>query len=417
LTKWEVLYGEVIEALPDMARNSKLVLAGFTACVDLSLRLSDRELRLFVDQAQSHPEEAGRKFAASVVRFAKRGIGGEQVYDWERGPSWVENNFELSESLGGTGARTAQTVAQLGGPVLLCLARRSPRMMNLIHPEVFLSSPSKPRRVRDMVPSEVEDDVHYIFEFRRGTHVEEQVVPRSDRLIVRFNDVDLELASDRQFRALSCELAPEAGAGIASGFNSLPVESQTRALELSRSSLLCWRQAGLNLIHLELGGYRSKQEMQYVTEVLAEVCTSIGMNRAELDWLAPDGTSIESQVLSVATQYGFSRVCVHSDKWALALTSEDPSKELTALLTGSAVAASVARTGRTDRYGEVMPIYHAAHLAEPPLGIRKAAGRWLVACPTPYVERPIATVGLGDAFLGATLLALGSHVSLDELVS
>jgi ADP-dependent phosphofructokinase/glucokinase len=33
--------------------------------------------------------------------------------------------------------------------------------------------------------------------------------------------------------------------------------------------------------------------------------------------------------------------------------------------------------------------------------------RFIVCCASPYLERPVATIGLGDTFLAGTLLVLG----------
>ena len=37
----------------------------------------------------------------------------------------------------------------------------------------------------------------------------------------------------------------------------------------------------------------------------------------------------------------------------------------------------------------------------------KSGERFIVCCASPYLERPVATIGLGDTFLAGTLLVLG----------
>ncbi len=53
-----------------------------------------------------------------------------------------------------------------------------------------------------------------------------------------------------------------------------------------------------------------------------------------------------------------------------------------------------------------------AKLSEPPLPAIIREGRWSVACcPSPYLARPVATIGLGDTFLAGTLLVLGGDAA------
>jgi len=43
-----------------------------------------------------------------------------------------------------------------------------------------------------------------------------------------------------------------------------------------------------------------------------------------------------------------------------------------------------------------------------PLGkLNRSGERCIVCCASPYLERPVATIGLGDTFLAGTLLVLG----------
>jgi sugar/nucleoside kinase (ribokinase family) len=58
-----------------------------------------------------------------------------------------------------------------------------------------------------------------------------------------------------------------------------------------------------------------------------------------------------------------------------------------------------------------MPIVPAAppagaHYGPPPVPTIQAEGWRVVTCPSPWLRRPLCTVGLGDTFLAGTLLVL-----------
>lgn len=404
---WGALYADATGSMPGLAREMKPVLAGLTACVDLSVRLDAAGIET-LRKLESDPAGPAKNFGTSVLAAAAAGVGGELAFNWERGPAWIEKSFPTTEDLGGTGARVAQTLAALGGSAALCLADRSPRMLRLVHPDVLLSSPAGFFRAGDMPASAATDNVHYIFEFSRGTRTGGIAVPRSDRLIVRFGDLALESDLDTDFARLSRELTESWGAGVLSGFNELPPERLADGLESSRRLASDWRAAGMGMVHLELAGYRSEREMRQVTAHLSRTCDSLGMNAGELEGLIPGYSPVPSKLARAADAYNLPRVCVHGDRWAASLTTGPPEKEMLALLTGSAVASSIAREGNADVRSHRVDLRGSNPPQGVTFGIQKHGDRWMVACPVPYVAQPKVTVGLGDAFLAGTLLVLGN---------
>jgi len=98
-------------------------------------------------------------------------------------------------------------------------------------------------------------------------------------------------------------------------------------------------------------------------------------------------------------------LCVHADTWALAITKGDPHRELEALLCGCLLASARAQRGEPCRPTGVPA---NAEFHDPPLEtFSKSGERFIVCCASPYLERPVATIGLGDTFLAGTLLVLG----------
>jgi hypothetical protein len=77
-------------------------------------------------------------------------------------------------------------------------------------------------------------------------------------------------------------------------------------------------------------------------------------------------------------------------------------------MTGALVAATRAYHGRIAVPQGSPP---GAVLAEPPEPAIGRRGAWhLACCPTPYLPRPAATIGLGDTSLAGTLLILSQPI-------
>jgi ADP-dependent phosphofructokinase/glucokinase len=129
------------------------------------------------------------------------------------------------------------------------------------------------------------------------------------------------------------------------------------------------------------------------------------MSLSELIELSGDGEPVESAAIRLAETHGLQRVCVHADEWAFAVTRGDAERELEALEMGCLLASARAANGyftTPDRLPD------GARLCSPPIPTSLRRGGWSVACcPAPYLEKPAATIGLGDTFLAGTLLVLG----------
>jgi ADP-dependent phosphofructokinase/glucokinase len=114
-------------------------------------------------------------------------------------------------------------------------------------------------------------------------------------------------------------------------------------------------------------------------------------------------------------RYDFDCIAVHADHFALALTRSDPDRELEALMTGALVAATRACHGRIAVPQGCPP---GAVFTEPPEPSISRRGLWhLACCPTPYLPRPAATIGLGDSFLAGTLLVLSEATGQPATIS
>ena len=131
------------------------------------------------------------------------------------------------------------------------------------------------------------------------------------------------------------------------------------------------------------------------------------MSRSELADLADPDEAPEAAAIRIAEAYDLDRVCVHADEWAFAVTRSDVERELQALEAGCLLAATRAANGYFA-VPERLP--DGARFLPPPLPASLRRDGWSIACcPAPYLEKPAATIGLGDTFLAGTLLVLGGE--------
>ncbi|MBV9997933.1 MAG: 6-phosphofructokinase [Verrucomicrobia bacterium] len=396
---WRKRYHDLLDRLPIHVRDARPVLCGLSTFVDGYVRL--HEAQPLLEAVDGTPEAA---LAGELFKRAAAGIGGEFHLDWPQGGDWVEKHLKVTSwGLGGTGAQAAQTLALLGAPALISLQDRSERQLSVIHPDVQVATPGGVIRRAELQAVPGDKPAHYIFEFTAGVRFGSATPLRSSRTIVRFGNERLD--DDPDFYRESVAAAARAGAGILSGFNELAENELKGALEQTVALVQNWRRRGVHLVHLELGDCASARSRDVILETLAGVITSLGMSQAELRGFRAEPGDIVDQACQLSKAFDLPRLCIHADAWALTLTKGEPSRELEALLCGCLLAASRAEKGRPCRPSGLPG---QAEFHEPPYGpVSERGGRSVVCCATPYLQRPAATIGLGDTFLAGTLLVLG----------
>lgn len=393
---WEAAYADVLERFDGFVASARLTLCGFSACVDATVALHDAQalLRPAADAQAAH-------FAEALLERAAAGIGGEIRAEWPAGPAWLDARIPFRRALGGTGPHAARVLTTLGAPALLALETRSPEQLSVLDPDLPLARDGCSVRAESITPDHPNALKTYIFEYTRGRAAGAVTPPRSSRIIVRFDDPGLQ--NDRDFELLSCRLAPQAGAAILSGFNTIAGSALGPALARTRELASRWRTAGLAMIHLELAGYARPEYRDRALSDLGGCATSLGLSLSEFRALAPE-RDLASGMRALGERLRVRRVCVHADDWAATATLDDPVRERDALLLGSLVASTRAGQGRPAVPRDLPP---GAAFAEPP-ELPESLGDWrIVACATPYLAQPATTLGLGDTFMAGCLLVLG----------
>ena len=406
---WGALYRNLVQVLPVYVRDARLTICGLSSFMDGYVRLHEAESLLNAEKGT--PEGA---LSRELFRRASTGIGGEYCMDWSEGGKWVEENLQFSRwGLGGTGAQAAQTLAILGAPALTSLEDRSDRQLSVIHPNVLVATDRGVVRCGELSTTQGRKPAHYIFEFTAGTRVGSIIPRRSSRTIVRFTDERLD--KDPDFTRESIGASAVAGAGIFSGLNEIGRQDIEVALGETIALSRAWRERGLQTIHFELGDYATAEARDAVLEKLSGSFTSLGMSHSELCALSGGSRDAMSKAFELSEALHLSRFCVHADTWALTITNGDPERELEALLCGCLLASARAERGQACAPGGVPA---DAEFHEMPMErFSKAGERFIVCCASPYLERPVATIGLGDTFLAGTLLVLGRAEAISKCLA
>ena len=398
---WATAYEGLIQRIPEHVGRARLILGGFSTCLDRYLSLHHLEA--------ARREAVGTQAEALFFELdgrATSGIGGELFVDWPEGPLWLDRFIQAPDALGGSNSQAAQQLALLGAPALIAIHERSAAQLAVIDENVLIATDVGPMPRKSVFPS---DDhirpAHYIFEYTAGKAIGRRIVPRSTRTIVRFADAELE--HDDVFDQVSVELAAESGGGIVCGFNGLPSQKLDRELDYAAKVARAWRARGLELIHFELGDYPGPALRDRALAEIGPIATSVGMSLSELIGLLPDLDHIQEKALRLGDTFGLSRVCIHADEWAMVLTHYDPDREREALMMGCLLASTRAATGHP---GVPRKLPDQARFIDAPFPPFARRDGWeVICCPAPYMAAPVATIGLGDTFLAGTLLVLSAN--------
>jgi ADP-dependent phosphofructokinase/glucokinase len=238
---------------------------------------------------------------------------------------------------------------------------------------------------------------HCVLEFTAGTPLDDDVVARSTRLILRFGDEPVE--ADEEYARLTPQL-PGVRAGLISGLNG-PADGDRTGARWLADLAGAWHGAGLPVVHHELAEFPSPERLRRALTTC--VATSVGLSLSELRTLAGGRVDVVRAAVQIGEQARVQRVIVHADDWSVAVHRDEPEHERKVLTAGNLLAAARARAGRPT--GALRPDQHAVFTEElPPTG-PLGDGWFATAVPAPYLPRPAATIGLGDTFVAGVLLA------------
>ncbi|MCD4807316.1 MAG: hypothetical protein K8R13_07070 [Methanococcoides sp.] len=297
--------------------------------------------------------------------------------------------------------------------------------------------------------------VHFVFDFKKGLRFElfgkNITVPRENRFIATYDNVNTELYISPAFEDYSLEYVKVANGAMVSGFNQLrsvypdgsgPVEKFEKARSLMRG----WKVLNLDLlVHAELGHFSTSELAVFIFTELSGIADSIGMNEDEIGMLFEihgipedqfqriDSSIIVEACVKCIRATGLKKMVVHTRDLIVSVFKDTVSScdhEMQSLEFGIMCAAFFAATGKLpvrsdleDSVGEFSVSEYGIEqigrvkkfMGWDDVHVDSCVGSGVGACgkydglnvcilPTLICDDPISTVGLGDTVMAATFL-------------
>ncbi|NOQ48505.1 MAG: ADP-dependent glucokinase [Methanococcoides sp.] len=289
--------------------------------------------------------------------------------------------------------------------------------------------------------------IHFVFDFSSGTRFNvfgtEVMVPRENRFIATYDDINTELTITPEFEEYNREHVTEVDGAIISGFNQLQRiypdgSGYTERFEKAHSQLKDWKQRNPDLlIHVELGHFMSMDMGVSIFTELVGTVDSIGMNEDELVMLAElhgvpsemirkmDACAIPDACVRCASSTVLKKIVLHTRDFIMSIFREgtsSPLHEMQSMQFGVMCAAAFAASGKLPERSQLEG--SVSDLARSKEGMKQAVklqdliggeqfegGVWgaygdysVCILPTIICEKPVSTVGLGDTVSSATFL-------------
>lgn len=408
-------------------------------------------------------------FVAGLAYCMKNGLGAEWLVQDPLVFDFLKDRY-LEKSLvrmGGNAGIMANVLSELGAfRVIPNIAVPSKSQLSLFSKKAiyFPGMPGKkPGRSEspEMLAGQNEDPIHFVFDFSRGDNFslfgEEFKVPRENRFIATFDELNLRLFINPAFEDYALQHIKEMDGVLISGFHIL-LENYPEGttyldrIEKALSELRAWKTRNEKLaVHVELGHFSSRRVAHDVFLKFAGLADSLGMNEEELaildslHRLPPEAIvkrnaeTLAKAALVLASEHGLSRLLIHTREFVLSVYREKAEggpeleagteKEFEALEFGIRCAAAFAASGKLDgrdfvekttaslsrsnfgkaRVGEFLKAFEGELFREG--AFAHSGGYTLCMLPTLLCENPVSTVGLGDTFTSSFFLrGLELHV-------
>jgi ADP-dependent phosphofructokinase/glucokinase len=269
------------------------------------------------------------------------------------------------------------------------------------------------------------------------------IVPRENRFIATYDDINTELTITPEFEEYSREHVKDMDGAIISGFNQLQKSysdgsGYSERFEKAHSQLKDWKALNPDLpIHVELGHFMSMEMGVSIFNELAGTVDSIGMNEDELVMLSElhgvpldmirkmDACAILDACVRCASSTGLKKIILHTRDFMMSIFAEgasSPVREVGSMQFGVMCAAAFAASGKLPERSQLGDsvsglvrseegTMQASKLQELIDGEESEGGicgeyRGYSVCilPTIICEKPVSTVGLGDTVSSATFL-------------
>ncbi|MBP2030927.1 ADP-dependent phosphofructokinase/glucokinase [Methanohalophilus levihalophilus] len=432
------------------------VLCGYNANIDAVYPISGAEVEILLASADTKLVEEKiqnppgvihelEDLLAGLIFYMKSGHGGEWFVHSPEVLNLLRERF-LPDShirMGGNMAIMSNVFAALGVDHIvpnIVILPESQKNLFAKHSILFPEN-------GDYQSNPENEPIHFVFDFKKGDSFsfngKRIEVPRENRFIATFDDVNAELEISPFFHEYSDEHIMEMNGAIVSGFHMLQpfYEDGTSFSDKLKPALLQitgWKEKNSSMpIHAELGHFASVDIEVEVFTHLARIVDSIGMNEDELADLVATIDSpvpgvremnmkalLEAACRCMDVSEKLPTLIIHTRDLVFSVSRDEKQvfSCIESLDFGIKTAAAFASSGKLEsrefvekasaslersEYGvkEIREITTLIGGVKESAGIRGTYDAYEVcAIPTLIAEKPVVTVGLGDTFSAASFL-------------
>ena len=386
-----------------------------------------------------------------IVKCFSRGIAEEWVTEDINVYNWLKDNIGYQRlQMGGQGGIIANALALLEIGQVVAHTNSHPKLQaeQFLDLDNLCSFDENGKLSKSVNIARNSDTplIHWIIEFDKNDSFtldgKTFVCPKSNRFIATYDPLNMNLVMNKDFVSY---LGTPNGIEylLLSGFN--PLLESNNGLELvdgAAKILEQWKKANPEMIvHLEIASTQDKAVRKAITQKLAPISHSVGLNERETIDLLEIMNKIElaetieketsacnlfDAILYLIKELGCQRIQLHMFGLYLTIQNSDfrytPEQNIKGMLTASVVSSSKAYNGELTEYkhltkalgmsasdiglGELSAL--ATKLGKPELlenGICEVDGYMVSAIPTILVDKPKTLVGMGDTISSVSLLA------------
>ncbi|MDA0525087.1 ADP-dependent glucokinase/phosphofructokinase [Methanococcoides alaskense] len=386
---------------------------------------------------------------AGLVLHMQKGTGAEWfIYSDDVFHFLKSRYYEKSEiRLGGNMGIMANVMSHMGADQVVMNAVGDINLIKALMSggNIIFSGESVPQDTS--TSKDANEIIHFVFDFSSGTQFDlfgtEVIVPRENRFIATYDDINTELTITPEFEEYSLEHVKDMDGAIISGFNQLQRcypdgSGYSERFEKAHSQLKDWKALNPDLpIHVELGHFMSMDMGVSIFKELAGTVDSIGMNEDELVMLTElhgvpsdmirkmDACTILDACVRCASSTGLKKIVLHTRDFMMSIFSKGASssiREMQSMQFGVNCAAVFAASGRLPERSQLED--SVSGLARSEGGVKQVnkmqdliggerlecgvcgdfRGFSVCILPTIICEKPVSTVGLGDTVSSATFL-------------
>jgi len=436
MNEWQRLYKNTHPENP--IRGCRIITA-YNEVVDKIYKLRDEDIQqLPSTRADRTPQAILNKIEdfAAVLDFSLRNGIASEMHASDELFEYLESRYDFIPRIGGQAAIIGSIISRFSDhPAIIHPDRVDELLGNLLREENLLAPIISEGRIKLVGPheigSELRSERHLIFEFAEGQPaITGGACKRHNRIIV---DPVSAIQIDPSFEKALPEISRTCDLFLVAGLNHMGEDYDSAFKKVASHARIVRDSNPDAILHLEITSMADKEKMDAMVKEIIPLFDSIGLNETELQTLSAAVGSApvhlgrkftlpeQVEAMNALLRLGVRRIHMHTLGYYLrAGETGSVISSIRALIFSAAVVCAAAINGRMP-YPEDLKtlsfspsekgfkaaeslsdqLIHSSDGSEIPEG--RAEG--IICVPTPIIENPRLTVGLGDCISGTCVAA------------